>query len=964
MELERQFLISYISDRKNIIEVLGKKINKKVFGNEVYGWIFELTTWFCQRYSNFPTVNEFEVLLTRSKKINVDTQAKMLLEYRELVKEKETVKDTFSFLLESLLKDYQKRLLKDVLINTGESYKTRNIEELLTDLRSKVVQISEVGKSDSVAGPISESTDDRWNSYVNVRDFPDKFKGIHLGFPTFDQITGGLRKGQLMVVMAGAKEGKCCSKDTEVVLSDGRIETIEKLVRDRKSTLSNVDNTLKLQLETPQDYIYNGIRPVYEVKSYTGRKIKVTKNHPFMTLSGWKQLQELNEGDFIGTPKVLPIFGTKDVSDELVKYLAYIITEGTDTEFTNLNLEIQKDYISSTKIFKDCVCKSDGIDSYGLVGKHTKDLNYKRRIGKRIKKLRESLNLTPKEFVKDLNLHYSSIISVEEGSCFLSNEILKKISQVYNIPFKKLDPKNLSYKKENSAKKFSKENNLDVRAREKKLSDWVFQLPRDKIRLLLGRMWSGDGWCTFTKKASEVAYCSASEVLIHQVQHLLLRLGIISVITSGEVKGRTYYDVYITGKDNVVRFCDEVGPYILGNFRKNIIKLKKYFKNCQGYKHAFCDSFPKDIWKIVEEEMKKSKKTLHDIRYEANYDIDFKNPSNPPIYIIRKIAKILKSKKLNILINSDLCWEKIKSIKYIGEEDTYDITMSKNHCFIANDILVHNSTFLSNAGHNAHVNGHSVLFVTIEMTKQQCERRYDAIDTELDYSLIRDGTLTKVEEDIYKQSLERQKNNKCLYYIYDTPNATVSMIKAKVKSLNQPIDLIVVDYLGIMDSDLRISENWEKVGSIAKELKTLAKDLDVPVLTAAQVNREGIKQQNYKYGKESIALSFLIIAHADIVLSLRNPEPDIQEVSDLLDINATVVANRDDKTFRFQLETCFKKILMKERTFVGGTLYGNSQTDSNKDSNKNGTTVTGNVSEARTDEGSVNKSDVTGDRPF
>ena len=482
MELERQFLISYISDCKNIIEVLGKKINKKVFGNEVYGWLFELTTWFCQRYSNFPTVNEFEVLLTRSKKINVDTQVKMLLEYRELVKEKETVKDTFSFLLESLLKDYQKRLLKDVLINTGESYKARNIEELLTDLRSKVVQISEVGKSDSVAGPISESTDDRWNSYVNVRDFPDKFKGIHLGFPTFDQITGGLRKGQLMVVMAGAKEGK--------------------------------------------------------------------------------------------------------------------------------------------------------------------------------------------------------------------------------------------------------------------------------------------------------------------------------------------------------------------------------------------------------------------------------------------------------------------------------------------------STFLSNVGHNAHINGANVLFVTIEMTKQQCERRYDAIDTELDYSLIRDGTLTKVEEDIYKQSLERQKNNKCLYYIYDTPNATVSMIKAKVKSLNQPIDLIVVDYLGIMDSDLRISENWEKVGSIAKELKTLAKDLDVPVLTAAQVNREGIKQQNYKYGKESIALSFLIIAHADIVLSLRNPDPDIQEVSDLLDINATVVANRDDKTFRFQLETCFKKILMKERTFVGGALYGNNQTNSNKDSNKNGTTVTGNVSEARTNEGSVDKSDVTGDRPF
>ena len=97
--------------------------------------------------------------------------------------------------------------------------------------------------------------------------------------------------------------------------------------------------------------------------------------------------------------------------------------------------------------------------------------------------------------------------------------------------------------------------------------------------------------------------------------------------------------------------------------------------------------------------------------------------------------------------------------------------------------------------------------------------------------------------------------------------------------------------------------------------------MNIPIITAAQANRDGIKEAKYKYNVENIGLSHLISAHADTLLSLRLTDRDELEVSDVVEMTAATIAIRDDKGCRFTIDACFDKMLMAER-FVAPTVGG------------------------------------------
>ena len=69
---------------------------------------------------------------------------------------------------------------------------------------------------------------------------------------------------------------------------------------------------------------YNGEKDVFNVVLSGGREIDATNNHPFYTPDGWKELKELNVGDYVAVPRILNYFGDKEIDDYEVKALAYI----------------------------------------------------------------------------------------------------------------------------------------------------------------------------------------------------------------------------------------------------------------------------------------------------------------------------------------------------------------------------------------------------------------------------------------------------------------------------------------------------------------------------------------------------------------------------------------------------------------------------------------------------------------
>lgn len=226
------------------------------------------------------------------------------------------------------------------------------------------------------------------------------------------------------------------------------------------------------------------------------------------------------------------------------------------------------------------------------------------------------------------------------------------------------------------------------------------------------------------------------------------------------------------------------------------------------------------------------------------------------------------------------------------------------------------STMLLNVAHNVYMNGHNVLYVSVEMPKEQVERRFDARATGLSYSKIRDGRLNPMEEQIYKQCLTNQKAKTNKFYTIDSHNCSTSYLRSKIKTFPHKFDLVVLDYLTLIQPSVKGKDQWESIGKVTEEVRAIAREMNIPIITAAQANRDGIKEAKYKYNIENIGLSHLISAHADTLLSLRLTDRDELEVSDVVEMTAATIAIRDDKGCRFTIDACFDKMLMTERTIT------------------------------------------------
>jgi DNA polymerase III alpha subunit/intein/homing endonuclease len=231
-------------------------------------------------------------------------------------------------------------------------------------------------------------------------------------------------------------------------------------------------------------------------------------------------------------------------------------------------------------------------------------------------------------------------------------------------------------------------------AREKKLPKEVFELHVDDIALLLARMWEGDGHLSNARHAS---YDTASPVLAEQVQHLLLRLGIVARLYRRDrpYRGRiaTGYTITITGAENLRHFDSLIARRFLGKAKRK--KSKDLAKATKGGRMSL-DLVPCTIRahiRAARAERGLTWKQIGTMTGLAMREIGQENASKGGFrrWVIARLAEHLKSEKLHDLGNSDVYWDRVVSIEPIGMRETYDLTIEGDHNFLANDIIVHNS---------------------------------------------------------------------------------------------------------------------------------------------------------------------------------------------------------------------------------------------------------------------------------
>lgn len=184
--------------------------------------------------------------------------------------------------------------------------------------------------------------------------------GLTTGFYDFDAMTNGLQRSDLIIIAGRPSMGKCLAFDSQLVLADGSIRTIEEIYQQyqehqTKPNLLTLGEDWRFVQTQPSAFIDDGIKPVFRVTTALGRQIETTLTHPFLTITGWQQLSKLCVGDKVALPRKVAIFGQEVRPSCEIKLLAYFLGDGCLTQssprFTNINPVIQADFVASVEQF-------------------------------------------------------------------------------------------------------------------------------------------------------------------------------------------------------------------------------------------------------------------------------------------------------------------------------------------------------------------------------------------------------------------------------------------------------------------------------------------------------------------------------------------------------------------------------------------------------------------------------------
>jgi len=139
----------------------------------------------------------------------------------------------------------------------------------------------------------------------------------------------------------------------------------------------------------------------------------------------------------------------------------------------------------------------------------------------------------------------------------------------------------------------------------------------------------------------------------------------------------------------------------------------------------------------------------------------------------------------------------------------------------------------------------AVVFFSLEMSKSEITMRLLASEAKVPLHLMRAGHMS--EEDWTKLARRMAEIADAPLFIDDSPNLTMMEIRAKARRLKQrhELKLVIVDYLQLMTSGRKVESRQQEVSEFSRQLKLLAKELEVPVVALSQLNR-GPEQRNDK----------------------------------------------------------------------------------------------------------------------
>lgn len=441
-------------------------------------------------------------------------------------------------------------------------------------------------------------------------------------------------------VLSDLRESGCLAGESLIYLHDeGRYVPIRDLVGKTGFRVTSLNTqTWKLEPGVVTNAFSTGIKTVYKLTTRLGRSIRATGNHKFLTICGWKRLDELTTADHIALPRLLHSPEEQTMTDAELALLGHLIGDGCTLpkhaiQYTTVEQDLAEQVADlAVQVFGDAVRprihKEPGRNWYQVFLPPTAHLTHGVRnpVG----------------------------VWLEELGAF------------------------------------------GLRSHEKRIPDKVFAQPRDAIALFLRHLWATDGCITMKKTAKgvypAVYYATSSEELAYGVQSLLLRLEINArlkrVPQTG--KGRDQFHVLVSGAPDLECFVDmgAVGTYK----QQGLDCVADYLATHPANTNR--DVIPRNIWHMYAvPAMQYAGITSRQMQaklgnaycgtglYKQNISRDRAG----------RLAEVVQSEEISQLAMSDVYWDQIACIEADGEEQVYDLTIDKYHNFVSCNTITHNS---------------------------------------------------------------------------------------------------------------------------------------------------------------------------------------------------------------------------------------------------------------------------------
>jgi replicative DNA helicase len=731
--------------------------------------------------------------------------------------------------------------------------------------------------------------------------------GLATGFSDLDYMTSGLQRGDLIIIAARPSMGKCLTADSEIVLADGSVATIEELYRRGEAELLTLGGDFKFRLARPSAFVDDGIKPVYRVTTRLGRYVDSTLSHPYLTIDGWRKLAELKAGDHVAAARRVNVFGSEELHEGQVKLLAYLIGDGnltnTNPSFTNTDPRLQLDFAQSLAAFPGLKVRAqiDGKRAPAFyVASDFDQIGTER--GAFASRLRDPLNDrgAARTLAKKLDVSPSLAHFWLQGECAPRQELFKRLFDCLDVSPQELAPNGLtamSRASRNPLTLWLEEVGLwGLDSQKKFIPAIVFRLTQPQLAMFLNRLFSTDGWVALNEgQAPQLGYSTVSEKLARQIQSLLLRFGVIAKLRKREIKyadtRRASWQLDITHGDSIRAFAELIGIFGKEDRLREAVRRLSTEETRNNR-----DLIPERIWKEIG--LAKGIESWTSIARRAGLK------GHSDIHVgsralsrgrLAAIGGALNDNRLGASAHSDIYWDEIVSIEYLGDKQVYDLTIPETHNFVANDICVHNTAFSLNIAQNAatrpQYNGEKAVVgvFSLEMSNEQLVNRLLCSQARVDAHRLRSGYLSKDEWRRLAVSVGELAETKI--YLDDTPGISVLEMRAKARRLKneqKALDLLIVDYLQLMSGRGRNESRQQEVSQISRELKMLAKELNVPLIALSQLSRAPeTRTGSHKPQLSDLRESGSIEQDADVVMfiyreEVYKPETEKQNIAEII----------------------------------------------------------------------------------